>query len=200
MKKVLVLSVLCFCLVFIGTDALADTKVDVRTGTITEVEASPSTSQQINSKSEAQPPQIQELSFIYPPGLFVNAQDLRNVMDLLKFIHANPCPYRWQLEKWADGGSVDVNMVTTNEKVPKNANDRIAIFLDIEDFYWDRARDPKTGDFLKDPVTGKFQFYRDTENTHYRGAAVGNAKKNTSSLQTLAALLLAAAVPELPIK
>ncbi|HJX30423.1 MAG TPA: hypothetical protein VJ624_01030, partial [Thermodesulfobacteriota bacterium] len=157
MKKVFVLFLLFFLLALSSAKeaSAAGTHVDVSTSTqtVNAVEASPS--QEINSNSEAQPLQMQELSFIYPSGLFVNASDLRNIMDLLRFIHENPCPYRWQLKKWAKGGYVDVIMSTTNDKGSKSDNDRICLFLEIEDFFWIWARDPKTGNIIKDSKTGK---------------------------------------------
>jgi len=133
MKKLLLILICCSCCCVFTTVAWASDK------TTADSQANVNLLNQPNYNfgsdgGRTQAPGI-GLGFVYPPSLFVNATDLRNIIvKMTKFIYAHPCPYRWELERWAKAGSAEVVMATTNDKIggsAKNANDQIAITLDI---------------------------------------------------------------------
>ncbi len=138
MKKILATIVACLCLstfvpmVKADSTSTSGASSGLTMGNIMTTIGDIKTTTEIKSEGKAQPPSVQELNFLYPMSLFVNAFDFRNIMDIIAFIHKHPAPYRWQLEKWAEGSSSDIIISSLNgETTSKSPYDQIVFTIDV---------------------------------------------------------------------
>lgn len=130
MRKILIFALCLILTAFWATAAKADSS---RSSTITDINIDAGSKTEFTSEGKAQPPSVQELNFLHPMSLFVYAEDYRNIMTVIKFIYEHPVPFRWELEKWAQGSSSEITISSLNDEVnSKSPNDQILFTLDAD--------------------------------------------------------------------